>query len=165
MQQTIYLAGGCFWGVQGYFDLLKGVINSQVGYANSKVESPSYQQVCNGATQAVEAVEITFDSTLLSLETLLKRFFSIIDPFALNYQGNDIGTQYRSGIYTKDIKTLNAVQNFIKVLQKQFSKEIVTEVSLLENFYPAEDYHQKYLQKNPTGYCHIDLSAALKELD
>ncbi|EEO25750.1 peptide-methionine (S)-S-oxide reductase MsrA [Helicobacter winghamensis] len=164
MQQTIYLAGGCFWGVQGYFDLLKGVLNSQVGYANSKVESPSYQQVCSGATQATEAVEISFDSTLLSLEMLLKRFFSIINPFALNYQGNDIGTQYRSGIYTQDTQMLKEIKGFVENLQKQFSQKIVTEVSLLENFYSAEAYHQKYLAKNPNGYCHIDLSAALKEI-
>lgn len=164
MQQTIYLAGGCFWGVQGYFDLLKGVLNSQVGYANSKVESPSYQQVCSGATQAAEAVEISFDSTLLSLEMLLKRFFSIINPFALNYQGNDIGTQYRSGIYTQDTQMLKEIKGFVENLQKQFPQKIVTEVSLLENFYPAEAYHQKYLAKNPNGYCHIDLSAALREI-
>lgn len=123
MQQTIYLAGGCFWGVQGYFDLLKGVLNSQVGYANSKVESPSYQQVCSGATQATEAVEISFDSTLLSLEMLLKRFFSIINPFALNYQGNDIGTQYRSGIYTQDTQMLKEIKGFVENLQKQFSQK------------------------------------------
>ncbi len=164
MQQTIYLAGGCFWGVQGYFDLLEGVLSSQVGYANSKVESPSYQQVCSGVTQAVEAVEITFDSTLLSLEVLLKRFFSIIDPFALNYQGNDVGTQYRSGIYTNEEKMLEEIEGFVNALQKQYSKKIVTEVSLLENFYLAETYHQKYLAKNPNGYCHIDLSAALREI-
>ena len=164
MQQIIYLAGGCFWGVQRYFDLLKGVVDSQVGYANSKIQSPSYQQVCSGTTQAAEAVEITFDSTFLDTKTILTRFFSIIDPFALNYQGNDFGTQYRSGIYTKDEKMLIEIQNFITTLQKQFSQKIVTEAKLLENFYPAETYHQKYLQKNPNGYCHIDLSAALKEI-
>lgn len=150
--------------MQGYFDLLEGVLSSQVGYANSKVESPSYQQVCSGVTQAVEAVEITFDSTLLSLEVLLKRFFSIIDPFALNYQGNDVGTQYRSGIYTNEEKMLEEIEGFVNALQKQYSKKIVTEVSLLENFYLAETYHQKYLAKNPNGYCHIDLSAALREI-
>ncbi|MCI5967922.1 peptide-methionine (S)-S-oxide reductase MsrA [Helicobacter sp.] len=162
--QTIYLAGGCFWGVQGYFDLLKGVVSSQVGYANSKVESPSYQQVCNGETGAVEAVEIIFDSNFLSLEVLLKRFFSIINPFALNYQGNDRGTQYRSGIYTKDAQMLREIKGFVENLQKQFSQKIVTETSLLENFYPAEDYHQKYLAKNPNGYCHIDLSKAKQDI-
>ncbi|MBX7491193.1 peptide-methionine (S)-S-oxide reductase MsrA [Helicobacter turcicus] len=159
MQQTIYLAGGCFWGVQRYFDLLNGVISSQVGYANSKVESPNYHIVCSGITEAVEAVEIVFDSTLLSIHTLLKHFFNIIDPFALNYQGNDIGTQYRSGIYAKDSSLLLNVRDFIETLQKGLPKPIVTEVKILKNFYPAEAYHQKYLQKNPNGYCHINLNA------
>lgn len=165
MRETIYLAGGCFWGVQRYFDLVKGVISSQVGYGNSKIQSPSYQQVCSGTTGAVEAVEILFDSTLLTMQVLLKHFFNIIDPFALNYQGNDFGTQYRSGIYTTNHKRLEEIQDFIENLQRQLPQKIVTEALMLENFYPAEDYHQKYLEKNPHGYCHIDLKAALKNLN
>ena len=165
MRETIYLAGGCFWGVQRYFDLVKGVISSQVGYGNSKIQSPSYQQVCSGTTGAVEAVEILFDSTLLTMQVLLKHFFNIIDPFALNYQGNDFGTQYRSGIYTTNHKRLEEIQDFIENLQRQLPQKIVTEALMLENFYPAEDYHQKYLAKNPHGYCHIDLKAALKNLN
>lgn len=164
MQQTIYLAGGCFWGVQGYFDQLKGVIESQVGYANSQVESPTYEQVCSGATNAVETLKLTFDEKILSLEEVLARFFSVIDPFALNYQGNDIGTQYRSGIYTQDSKMLEAIQKFVESYQKKLPRTIVTEVGELNNFYVAESYHQKYLMKNPQGYCHIDLSAALRPL-
>lgn len=162
MQQTIYLAGGCFWGVQGYFDLLKGVIFSQVGYANSKVESPSYPLVCSGSTDAVEALELVFENEILSLDKILTHFFGIIDPFALNYQGNDFGTQYRSGIYAKDLELLNKVQKFVTALQKQLSQKIVTEIQMLTNFYPAESHHQKYLEKNPKGYCHIDLSKALE---
>ena len=164
MQQTIYLAGGCFWGVQGYFDQLKGVIESQVGYANSQVESPTYEQVCSGATNAVETLKLTFDEKILSLEEVLARFFSVIDPFALNYQGNDIGTQYRSGIYTQDSKMLEAIQKFVESYQKKLPRTIVTEVGELNNFYVAESYHQKYLMKNPQGYCHIDLSAGLRPL-
>lgn len=164
MQQTIYLAGGCFWGVQGYFDQLKGVIESQVGYANSQIESPTYEQVCSGATNAVETLKLTFDEKILSLEEVLARFFSVIDPFALNYQGNDIGTQYRSGIYTQDSKMLEAIQKFVESYQKKLPRTIVTEVGELNNFYVAESYHQKYLMKNPQGYCHIDLSAALRPL-
>lgn len=164
MQQTLYLAGGCFWGVQRYFDLLNGVVSSQVGYANSQVESPDYHTVCSGITGAAEAVEIIFDSTLLSVHTLLKHFFNIIDPFALNYQGNDIGTQYRSGIYTKDSALLLSVKDFVEKLQKELPNPIVTEVKMLENFYPAETYHQKYLEKNPNGYCHINLNT-LREID
>lgn len=150
----IYLAGGCFWGVQGYFDLLKGVEFSQVGYANSNVESPSYQDVCSGWTNAVEAVEITFDETILPLEKLLRHFFKIINPFALK-------AQYRSGIYTKDSAILPKIHSFVESLGS--SKPIVIEIQLLKNFYPAESYHQKYLAKNPNGYCHLDLSSALKD--
>ncbi|WP_026944458.1 peptide-methionine (S)-S-oxide reductase MsrA [Helicobacter rodentium] len=164
MQQTIYLAGGCFWGMQGYFDRLKGVIESQVGYANSQVESPTYEQVCSGATNATETLKLTFDEKILSLEEVLARFFSVIDPFALNYQGNDVGTQYRSGIYTQDSKMLETIQKFVESYQKKLSQRIVTEVGELNNFYVAESYHQKYLMKNPQGYCHIDLSAALRPL-
>lgn len=164
MRQTIYLAGGCFWGMQGYFDRLKGVIESQVGYANSQVESPTYEQVCSGATNATETLKLTFDEKILSLEEVLARFFSVIDPFALNYQGNDVGTQYRSGIYTQDSKMLETIQKFVESYQKKLPQRIVTEVGELNNFYAAESYHQKYLMKNPQGYCHIDLSAALRPL-
>ncbi len=164
MQRVIYLAGGCFWGIQGYFDLLDGVVESQVGYANSNVESPDYYTVCSGSTNAVETLELHFAEEILSLNSILRHFFEIIDPFALNYQGHDFGTQYRSGIYTRDAQILQEVREFVESYQKQYSQKIVTEVKLLENFYPAESYHQKYLQKNPTGYCHIDLSKALKKL-
>lgn len=164
MQQVIYLAGGCFWGVQAYFDKLCGVIESQVGYANSKRESPSYEEVCSGATCAVETLDLVFEEATLSLAEILGRFFSIIDPFALNYQGNDVGTQYRSGIYAKDSKMLEAIQEFVESYQQKMPDKIVTEIGILKNFYPAESYHQKYLAKNPQGYCHIDLSAALRPL-
>lgn len=159
--RTIYLAGGCFWGVQGYFDRLNGAVESQVGYANSKIESPSYEEVCSGATGAVEALEFVFDEEKLGLDEVLVRFFSIIDPYALNYQGNDVGTQYRSGIYATDSVMLGEIQGFVESYQQGKSKRIVTEVGMLQNFYPAESYHQKYLAKNPQGYCHIDLNAAL----
>ncbi|WP_104721261.1 peptide-methionine (S)-S-oxide reductase MsrA [Helicobacter mesocricetorum] len=164
MQQTIYLAGGCFWGIQGYFDLLKGVIDSKVGYANSKIQNPNYALVCTGQTGATETLELVFEENILSLDEILKRFFSIIDPFALNYQGNDFGTQYRSGIFVQDVTLLKKIQSFVDTLQKTLPQKIQTEVGLLENFYLAETYHQKYLAKNPKGYCHIDLSKALEEI-
>ncbi|RAX57533.1 peptide-methionine (S)-S-oxide reductase [Helicobacter monodelphidis] len=163
--QIIYLAGGCFWGVQGYFDLLGGVCESCVGYANSNKPYPSYQDVCGGDTNATEAVRIIFDEDTLSLNMLLQRFFSIIDPTALNHQGNDWGSQYRSGIYLEEETFLGEIQDFITLhIQPLYAKKIVTEVNVLENFYPAEEYHQKYLQKNPNGYCHICLDDALKPL-
>ncbi|WP_297599945.1 peptide-methionine (S)-S-oxide reductase MsrA [Helicobacter sp. UBA3407] len=164
MQQIIYLAGGCFWGVQGYFDRLNGAVESQVGYANSEVEFPTYEQVCSGKTDAVEAIRFVFDEVKLTLEEVLARFFSIIDPFALNYQGNDVGTQYRSGIYAQDSQMLERIQQFVESYQQKLPNKIVTEIGVLKNFYPAESYHQKYLAKNPYGYCHIDLSAALHPL-
>lgn len=179
MRQTIYLAGGCFWGVQGYFDLLKGVLETKVGYANSQIPNPSYEMVCSGKTGATEAIEVIYDDSQIPLyansdnnavpECLLSRFFSIIDPCALNYQGNDIGTQYRSGIYFKEqqasrnllVNINDFISNYVAVHYKQ---EIVTEAMILQNFYKAEEYHQKYLAKNPQGYCHIDINRALKPL-
>lgn len=180
MQQTIYLAGGCFWGVQGYFDLLRGVIETRVGYANSLMPNPSYEMVCSDTTNAVEAIEIIYDSKQMPLyaneakkdipECLLSRFFSIIDPCTLNYQGNDRGTQYRSGIYIPKNQTshkiIMEINNFIsQYIAPNYKQEIVTEVMLLQNFYAAEAYHQKYLAKNPNGYCHIDIKKALLPLN
>ncbi|MWV61915.1 peptide-methionine (S)-S-oxide reductase MsrA [Helicobacter saguini] len=179
MESTIYLAGGCFWGVQGYFDNLKGVFQTCVGYANSIVSNPTYEQVCSGETQASECLEVIFDDEIIPLfveskgeiksfadmqDSILLRFLSIIDPFSINRQGNDIGTQYRSGIYTIDSNSLKQAQNFIKTINKLYGKQVAIEVSPLQNFYKAENYHQKYLQKNPNGYCHIDISKAKKPL-
>lgn len=179
MESTIYLAAGCFWGAQGYFDNLKGVLQTYVGYANSIIPHPSYEQVCSGKTQASECLEVIYDSDIIPLfveskgeikslndlqDSILLRFLSIIDPFSINRQGNDIGTQYRSGIYTIDSNSLLQVQNFIEIINKIYKKQVAIEVSALQNFYKAENYHQKYLQKNPNGYCHIDISKASKNL-
>lgn len=173
----IYLAGGCFWGVQAYFDLLRGVESTRVGYANaqeSALSNLSYEVVCSGLSGAVEAVEITFDEEVLPLEEVLVRFFSIIDPVSVDRQGNDIGSQYRSGIYARDLHILDVASEFItrrvipKVAPKvalRTSKQIATEVLSLRNFTPAESYHQKYLANNPNGYCHIDISKALESIE
>lgn len=169
----IYLAGGCFWGVQAYFDLLRCVESTRVGYANaqeSALKNLSYEVVCSGLSGAVEAVEIAFDEGVLPLEEVLARFFSIIDPVSVDRQGNDIGSQYRSGIYARDLHILDVASEFItrfiapKVALRT-SKQIATEVLLLRNFTPAESYHQKYLANNPNGYCHIDISKALKPIE
>lgn len=169
----IYLAGGCFWGVQAYFDLLRGVESTRVGYANAQeraLKNLSYEVVCSGLSGAVETVEIAFDEGVLPLEEVLARFFSIIDPVSVDRQGNDIGSQYRSGIYTRDLHILDMASEFItrsiapKVALRT-SKQIATEVLLLRNFTPAESYHQKYLANNPNGYCHIDISKALKPIE
>lgn len=169
----IYLAGGCFWGVQAYFDLLRGVESTRVGYANaqeSTLKNLSYEVVCSGLSGAVEALEIAFDEGVLPLEEVLARFFSIIDPVSVDRQGNDIGSQYRSGIYARDLHILDVASEFItrcvapKVALRT-SKQITTEVLLLRNFTPAESYHQKYLANNPNGYCHIDISKALEPIE
>ncbi|PAF50594.1 peptide-methionine (S)-S-oxide reductase MsrA [Helicobacter sp. 13S00477-4] len=165
MLKTIYLAGGCFWGLQGYFDLIEGVCKSEVGYAQSNIPNPSYELVCTGMSNAVETVRIVYNDQKLDLEEILQRFFSVIDPTLLNRQGNDIGSQYRTGIYTQNNDTLEKIYRFIQRIQYYYDKPIQTEVKELKNYYPAEPYHQKYLQKNPQGYCHIDISLAFKPLN
>lgn len=155
MIKKIYLAGGCFWGVQEYFSRINGVIKTYVGYANSSIENPSYELVCSGATKAVEAVEIEYENKIVSLEELIDELFKIIDPTLLNRQANDVGTQYRTGIYYVDSKEEIIISEKIKKLQEKYSKAIRTEVMALNNFWLAEEYHQDYLKKNPNGYCHI----------
>lgn len=155
----IYLAGGCFWGVQAYFDRVEGIIQSQVGYANSHIINPSYEVVCSGVSGAAEAVELVYSH--ITLEEIIERFLSIIDPCALNYQGNDIGTQYRSGIYFLHDKEREIIEKVLCKWEQAHGLKVVTEVLPLINFYPAETYHQQYLAKNPRGYCHIDIESAL----
>lgn len=160
--EKIVLAGGCFWGVERYFQGLKGIINTKVGYANSKVANPSYEAVCTGLTHAAEAVEITFDPEEISLKQLLSHFFSIIDPFSLNKQGNDVGTQYRTGIYYTEENEVPEIKDVLDKIQAQTTRKVQVEVEPLANFYDAEDYHQDYLLKNPYGYCHIPIPPAQK---
>ncbi|MGL4392995.1 MAG: peptide-methionine (S)-S-oxide reductase MsrA [Fusobacteriaceae bacterium] len=152
--KTIYLAGGCFWGVDEYFRILKGVIDTDVGYANSDIVSPTYEQVCSGKTNAVETCKVIFDESEISFKNLLEHFFKIINPNIINRQGNDIGTQYRSGIYFQSPIDEKEIMDFISEVQKNYKETIVTEVKVLQSFFLAEDYHQDYLVKNPNGYCH-----------
>ena len=156
-QQVIYLAGGCFWGVEAYISRLKGVNNTEVGYANGRDLSPTYEKVCTGKTGHAETVKATYNPRIISLEEILESFFRIIDPFALNRQGADIGTQYRTGIYWQEESQKETVINFLREKQSKTSKKIVVEARAIGNFYPAEGYHQKYLERNPQGYCHVDL--------
>lgn len=155
MIKKIYLAGGCFWGIQEYFSRINGVTKTCVGYANSAIDNPSYELVCSGTTKAVEAVEIEYENKIVSLEELIDELFKIIDPTLLNRQANDIGTQYRTGIYYVDPEEEIIISEKIKKLQEKYSKPIRTEVMGLNNFWLAEKYHQDYLKKNPNGYCHI----------
>lgn len=156
--KEIYLAGGCFWGVEAYIARIYGVFNTTSGYANGNIENPSYEEVCSGTTNFVEAVHVKYDPDKVSLETILNYFFRVIDPTAKNKQGNDVGTQYRSGIFYKDEADKVVVDKVIKEQQEKYSDKIVTEVLPLKNYFLAEEYHQDYLEKNPTGYCHIDFS-------
>lgn len=155
-QAEIYFAGGCFWGTEHFLKQIKGVKSTQVGYANSTVANPSYEQVCSGMTNAAETVKVVYDPEEVDLDLLLELYFQTIDPTSLNRQGNDRGTQYRTGIYYIDENNMPTINKAIKALSTQYSKPVAIEVKPLENFYPAETYHQDYLDKNPNGYCHIN---------
>ena len=158
MHKTVYLAGGCFWGIEAYLKSLFGVQRVRSGYANGKTKNPNYKEVVTGETGFVETVEVVFDPVIMPLAVLISHFFRIIDPTTLNRQGNDFGTQYRTGIYYCDPLDKELLQKMLHLLQKDQKKPIVVELLPIENFYPAEEYHQDYLAKNPFGYCHIDLS-------
>lgn len=151
----IIFAGGCFWGVQAYFDTIEGVIKTSVGYANGNKADPSYEEVCSHTTGFAEACYLEYDEAITDINKLLTALFIIIDPTVSNRQGHDIGSQYRTGIYYYDDKDLDNIFRFIESEQKKHSDKIVTEVEQVQNFYLAEEYHQKYLEKNPGGYCHI----------
>ena len=153
--ETIYLAGGCFWGTEHFVKLLTGVKATSVGYANSSINEPTYEQVCSGETNAAEAVCVEYDPSLVSLTKIITLFFKTIDPTSLNKQGNDRGTQYRTGIYTTSDAQLAEVKTIVAQLATEYKEELVIETALLENFYNGELYHQDYLDKNPGGYCHI----------
>lgn len=161
--QEIYLAGGCFWGVQEYFSRIPGVERTVAGYANSRVDKPSYEHVCDGGTNAAEAVRVVYDPAVVSLETIIRQYFKIIDPMSLNRQGNDVGTQYRTGIYYTDESLLPVLRRLYDAEQAARREKLAVELGPLRNFWPAESYHQDYLKKNPGGYCHIDFSS-LKDL-
>lgn len=152
---TIYLAAGCFWGAQRYFDCLEGVISTEVGYANGKTAAPTYEQVKHENTGHAETVRVEFDSERITLSELLQQYFKVIDPVSLNRQGEDVGTQYRTGIYYTDPADLPTIEAELDELAKHYDEPLAVEALPLENFYTAEEYHQKYLDKNPTGYCHI----------
>ena len=153
--KIIYFAGGCFWGVQRFFDQFEGVLETTVGYANGKTANPTYQDVKSQESGHSETVKIVYDESKVSLNELLKYFYMIIDPLSLNKQGEDEGVSYRTGIYYTESNELEIIQSFTAEMQKNYAEKIVVEVLPLEHFYAAEDYHQKYLEKNPTGYCHI----------
>ena len=152
--KTIYLAGGCFWGCQKYFDLMDGVKETEVGYANGPTANPTYEQVKSHAGHA-ETVRVRYDPNVLPLRELLEKYFLVIDPTAVNHQGEDFGVQYRTGIYFVDPEDEPVARKALINLAGQYAQPLAVELLPLENFYPAEEYHQKYLEKHPDGYCHI----------
>lgn len=158
--RTIYLAGGCFWGVEAYFERIDGVLDAVSGYANGRTENPSYEDVVYRNTGHAETVKVVYNPDKLSLDDILQYYFRIIDPTSLNKQGNDRGVQYRTGVYTTDTAEQAVVAAALTQLQERYKRPVVVENTALEHFYEAEQYHQDYLMKNPNGYCHVDLSKA-----
>lgn len=153
--KTVYLAGGCFWGTQKFFDQFRGVVSTTVGYANGKTANPTYEQVCRDGTDHAETVKIDYDENAISLSRLLEYYFLAIDPLSVDKQGGDVGRQYRTGIYYTDGSLLEEIKASVKAEEEKVGSPLAVEVRPLENFYSAEEYHQKYLDKNPGGYCHI----------
>lgn len=156
--KEIYLAGGCFWGVEAYLARISGVYDAESGYANGTTENPSYEDLIYRNSGHAETVRVRYDPEEVSLTSLLKYYFKVIDPTSLNKQGNDRGVQYRTGIYYTDPAELPVIQAEIALQQEKLTKPIVVEVTPLVQYYKAEEYHQDYLEKNPDGYCHIDLN-------
>ena len=149
------IAAGCFWGVQFYFDQIPGVTETTVGYTGGHTENPSYEQVCTHTTGHAEAVQIAFDPQLVTYEVLLKHFFRMHDPTQLNRQGPDVGDSYRSAIFYTSDEQKAAAEQARKQAQADFKDPIVTEITKLAVFYPAEDYHQKFAERTGRGLCHV----------
>ena len=154
MEQTIYLAGGCFWGMQKFFDQFQGVISTKVGYANGPTAHPSYEDVCSDSGHA-ETLKIVYEDEAVTLTELLDYYFMVIDPLSVNRQGEDTGIQYRTGIYYTNDEQKNEIDRRVEQESEKLGAPLAVEVEPLSNFYKAEEYHQKYLEKNPGGYCHI----------
>lgn len=155
---TIYFAGGCFWGIEKYLASVSGVTGTEVGYANGTTDAPTYRDVCTGETGYTEAVRVDYDPSVAPLPFLLGLFFRAIDPTSVNRQGNDVGTQYRSGIYYSDPADREIIERSVEELQAHYDRPIAVETGPLVSYTSAEEYHQKYLDKNPGGYCHIGRS-------
>lgn len=156
--KVIYLAGGYFWGVQKYLNQFKGVTSTTVGYANGHTVNPSYQDVKSQSSGHSETVKVEYDENIITLEKLLDYFYLVIDPTSLNKQGEDEGISYRTGIYYVDVQDKDIIDKVNTRIQEKYDEKLVVEILPLDNFYTAEEYHQDYLDKNPTGYCHIPLS-------
>ncbi len=162
MTKDIYFAAGCFWGAQKFLKLIKGVVATEVGYANGDTLNPTYKEVYTDTTGFAEAVHVQYDTELVSLDFLVRMFFKAIDPLSLNKQGEDVGTRYRTGIYFVDNEDIPVIRDVYDSVSAEYGCSLAVELLPLRNFYTGEEYHQDYLDKNPGGYCH--LSEALFEL-
>lgn len=155
MKKEIYLAGGCFWGTEQYLQHIQGILATEVGYANGNTENPSYEEVCRKDTGHSEAVKVEYEDTVIGLPYILELYYDVINPVSVNRQGGDVGSQYRTGIYYIDEQDVSVIESSISKLQEKYKEKIAIERLPLNNYYKAEEYHQKYLDKNPGGYCHI----------
>lgn len=155
--KEIYFAGGCFWGTEHYFKQINGVISTEVGYANGNTDNPKYEEVYTDKTGYAECVKVVYNPCVITLEYLVELFFRSIDPLSLNRQGNDCGTRYRTGVYYTDSDDIKEIESVFKSVESAVGESLAVELEPLRNFYPAEEYHQAYLDKNPNGYCHIPL--------
>jgi peptide methionine sulfoxide reductase msrA/msrB len=155
MKKEIYLAGGCFWGTEQYLQNIKGILSTEVGYANGNTENPTYEEVCKHNTGHAEAVKVEYEDTVIGLPYILELYYDVINPVSINRQGGDVGSQYRTGIYYVNEEDAPVIEHSISKLQEKYKETIAIERLPLSNYYKAEEYHQKYLDKNPSGYCHI----------
>lgn len=159
-RREIVLAGGCFWGTEAYLKRLPGILETEVGYANSCTPQPTYEEVCSGTTGAAEAVRVVYDHDVIPLPLLLEGYLRTIDPTSLNRQGNDRGTQYRTGIYWTDERDEPVAMSELMKVERRVGRPVRVEAQPLQGFFPAEAYHQDYLDANPMGYCHVNLADA-----
>ena len=159
--KEIYFAGGCFWGTEHYFKQIRGVISTETGYANGDTDNPYYEEVYTDNTGFAETVHVVYDSDIISLRMLVELFFRSIDPLSLNRQGNDCGTRYRTGIYYTLDEDRDTIAAIYADVEGMVGEPLVVELEPLRNFYPAEEYHQDYLDKTPHGYCHLPLALML----
>lgn len=156
MNEQAIFAAGCFWGIEAAFRNVPGVVDAESGYTGGHTENPSYEQVCSDTTGHAEAVRVTFDPAQVSYEVLVRKFFAIHDPTQLNRQGPDVGSQYRSGIFYRNDQQKEAAEAVKEDVQQFFHpKTIATEITPTSTFYRAEEYHQRYFEKNPSAVCHI----------
>lgn len=164
-KERLVLGGGCFWCMEAVFENVKGVLSSVSGYTGGARKNPTYENVCSGATGHAEVIDIEFDADTISRDELLDIFFAVHNPTTLNQQGADVGTQYRSVVYYDNDEEKESILRAIKKAQENYEQEIVTEVSTLEEVYPAEEYHQHYFKKNPSqGYCQAVIAPKVNKL-